>query len=303
MEIVVSQKAVPVIWNESLIAFLQNQTAEKTRSDYRRELGMFARWVGKNALAVVPSDIISYKSEMEEKGLKPSTVHKKVAVIKSFYKFVSMTLNVPNPSMCVKLPRVEDTSSKAVLSLQETARLFAAINTETTLGKRDKAVMALLCVNALRSIECSRADVGDIHIVDGFTVLRVKGKGMRIADAKIRPDVAKAINDYLMTRTATKPDEPLFLSTGNLGRGRISPRTIQARVRHYMKVAGVEKAGLSPHSLRATAAVLTLSLGGADLVKVQRMLRHSSPQTTMIYLKNLDWLRDAGVDHNPISLN
>ena len=163
--------------------------------------------------------------------------------------------------------------------------------------------MALLCINALRSIEVSRADIADIHVVDGFTVLRVKGKGMRIADAKIREDVAKVINDYLATRTEAKPDDPLFTSIGNLAKGRISPRTIQARVRHYMKASGVEKAGLSPHSLRSTAAVLTLSLGGADLVKVQRMLRHASPQTTMIYLQNLDWLRDAGVDHNPISLN
>ena len=125
MNIIVTQQAAPAIWNESLIAFLQNQTADKTRSDYRRELAMFARWVGKSALAVTPSDIISYKSEMEEKGLKPSTVHKKVAVIKSFYKFLGMTLNVPNPAMCVKLPRVEDTSSKAVLSLlRETARFL-----------------------------------------------------------------------------------------------------------------------------------------------------------------------------------
>lgn len=99
-----------------------------------------------------------------------------------------------------------------------------------------------------------------------------------------------------------KSDEALFTSIGNLARGRISSRTIQARVRHYMALAGIQKPNLTTHSLRHTCAVLTLSIGGADIVKVQKMLRHQDPKITMRYLSSLDSLRDHGVDQNPISL-
>ncbi len=301
MDIIVAPQAVPAIWSESL-AFLKNQIAEKTRIDYRNDLAAFVRFVGKAALAVTPADIINYKEMMEAKGLKPATIHKRLAVVRSFYKFLSMTLNVPNPAVCVKLPKVSDESTRAVLSLQEAMRLLSVIETDSTLGKRDKAIIGLLLVNGLRSIEVSRANIGDIHFVDGYTVLRVRGKGGRIADTKLREDVYAAIQDYASARTAALPDEPLFLSIGNLAKGRISPKTIQARVKHYLALAGIKKPNLSCHSLRHSCAVLTLSIGGADLVKVQRLLRHADPKITMRYLSSLDSLKDHGVDHNPISL-
>lgn len=301
MDIIATPQTVPVIWAESL-AFLRNQIAEKTRSDYRAELRLFALWVRKDALSVTPSDIIAWKEELERRRLSVSTIHKKLTVVRSFYRFLSQTLNVPNPSLCVKLPKVTDDSSKAVLSLQEAMRLISIIDTSTILGKRDRACIGLLLVNGLRSIEVSRASIKDIHSVDGFTVLKVHGKGGQIADTKLREDVWKAIQDYLATRMEATPDEPLFLSIGNLARGRISSRTVQARVRHYLAAAGIHKPNLTTHSLRHTAAVLTLSIGGADLVKVQKMLRHQDPKVTMRYLSSLDTLRDHGVDQNPISL-
>jgi site-specific recombinase XerD len=301
MDVIIRQRTAPVIWSESL-AFLKNQIAEKTRSDYRAELRLFALWVRKDALSVISSDIIAWKEELEGRGLSISTIHKKLTVVRSFYRFLSQTLNVPNPALCVKLPKVADDSSKAVLSLQEAMRLLSIIDTSTTLGKRDRAIVGLLLINGLRSIEVSRASIQDIHSVDGFTVLKVHGKGGRIADTKLREDVWKAIQTYLEMRSGAKPDEPLFLSIGNLAKGRISSRTVQARVRHYLVVAGIQKPNLTTHSLRHTAAVLTLSIGGADLVKVQRMLRHQDPKVTMRYLSSLDNLREHGVDQNPISL-
>jgi site-specific recombinase XerD len=210
---------------------------------------------------------------------------------------------VPNPALCVRLPRITDESTKAVLNLQEAVRLLSVIETETVLGKRDRAMMALLLVNAWRTVEVSRASVGDLHEVEGFHVIRVHGKGGRIVDAKLREDVYMAIQDYLTTRTEAKPDDPLFLSIGNLAKGRISPKTVQARAKYWLQAAGIKKPYLTPHSLRHTAAVLTLSVGGADLVQVQRLLRHQDPKVTMRYLSALDSLRDNGVDRNPISLS
>lgn len=282
--------------------FLVQLDSLKTRSDYKSEIALFSTWVGKPLAEVSPLDLISYRKAMEDRGLKAATIHKKLSVLRSFWSFISQTFNLPNPALCVRLPKVNDQSMKAVLSLQEVGRLLSVIDTRTTIGKRDLAIMGLLLVNGLRTIEVSRASMEDMHEIEGFTVLKVHGKGGKIGDAKLRDDVAAAISSYLQYRGSTNPDEPLFLAVGNLGKGRISEKTVQARVRHYLKLAGIQKPNLTAHSLRHTCAVLTLSLGKADIIQVQRLLRHSDPKVTMRYVQSLDWLRDNAVDRNPITI-
>ncbi len=282
--------------------FLVQQDAKKTRTDYRSELRLFGTWIGKQFQEVTPLDLIAYRQALEERGLKAATIHKKLSVLRSFFTFVAQTFNLPNPALCVRLPKVNDQSMKAVLSLQEVGRFLSVIDNRTAVGKRDLAIIGLLLVNGLRTIEVSRASVNDIHEIEGISVLKVHGKGGKIADVKLREDVHGAIRAYLETRGTLEPDAPLFLAIGNLGKGRISEKTIQARVRHYLRLAGIQKPNLTAHSLRHTCAVLTLSLGKADLVQVQRLLRHSDPKVTMRYVQSLDWLKDNAVDRNPISL-
>lgn len=282
--------------------FLIQQNSEGTRLEYRSEIRLFSDWLEKPLAETGPLDLIAYRQHLEERELKPATVHKKLSVLRSFFSFVAQTFNLPNPTLCVRLPKITDQSMKATLNLQEVGKLLSVIDTETAVGRRDLAIMGLLLVNGLRSIEVSRANVGDIREIEGYTVLKVRGKGMKIADAKLRQDAHDAILAYLGDRESITPDEPLFLSIGNLAKGRISPKTVQARVRHYLTLAGITKPNLSCHSLRHTCAVLTLSLGKADLVQVQRLLRHSDPKVTMRYIQTLDWLKDNAVDRNPISL-
>ncbi len=284
--------------------FLVQQDSEGTRREYHSEIRLFGVWVGKPLAEVTPLEIIAYRKHLEERGLKPSTVRKKLAVLRSFFTFVSQAFGLPNPALCVRLPKAADQSMKAVLSLQEVGRLLSAVDTDTDIGKRDLAMLGLLLVNAMRSVEISRANVGDLREIEGMAALRVRGKGGRIEDTRLRDDVHRAIQSYLGTREDIEPDTPLFRSVGNLAgeEGRMSPKTVQARVRFLYRIAKLEKPQLSPHSLRATCAVLTISIGKADLLQVQRLLRHRSPSTTLVYIQALDSLRESAVSRNPISL-
>jgi len=296
------QASTTLALSDYLHPFLTQLDSEKSRTDYRNDLRLFVEWVHKPVQEVTPLDILAYRRSMEERGLKSATIHKRLSVLRSFFLFLHQTFNLQNPALCVKLPKITDQSSKAVLSLQEVGKLLSVLDTSSLLGKRDRAILGLLLVNGLRTIEVSRADVGDIHDVDGIHVLKVKGKGNKIADAKLRQDVYEAIMDYVEARGGAEPEEPLFLSIGNLARGRISPKTIQTRVRGYFAEAGISKSQLSPHSLRHTCATLTLSIGNADLLQVQQLMRHSSPTVTHRYLASISFLKNNAVDRNPISL-
>ncbi|MDO8648815.1 MAG: tyrosine-type recombinase/integrase [Candidatus Peregrinibacteria bacterium] len=285
--------------------FLVQQDSDGTRREYQSEIRLFGAWIGKPLGHVTPLEIIAYRKHLEERGLKAATIRKKLAILRSFYGFISQAFGLPNPALCVRLPKATDQSIKAVLSLQEVGRLLSVIDMDTPLGKRDLAMLGLLLVNGLRSIEVSRANFGDMREIEGMIALRVRGKGGRIEDTRLREDVHRAIQSYLATRQEVEPDEPLFRSVGNLAseEGRMSPKTVQARVRYLYRLAKLEKPMLSPHSLRATCAVLTISIGKADLLQVQRLLRHRSPSTTLVYVQALDSLRESAVSRNPISLD
>lgn len=294
--------APPHSLEEYLSPFLAVQTAQKTRTDYASELRLFGRWIGKRMEDIGPLDLISYRQHLEAKGLRTITIYKKLSVLRSFFAFFSQTFNRPNPALPLRLPKITDESSKAVLSLQEAMRLLSVINPSTTLGKRDRAIVGLMLVCGLRSCEVSRANIGDIHEIEGYKVLKVHGKGNKLADCKLREDVYAAVQAYLAIRGEAKADDPLFLSIGNFARGRICTQAVQLRVRQYFKLAGIERENLGSHSLRHTCATLCLSVGKADLLQVQRLLRHASPTTTQRYLRTLDWLKDNAVDLNPVSL-
>ncbi len=299
---VLSPCTPPQSLEEYLSPFLAVQTATKTRTDYASELRMFGQFVAKRVDEISPLDVIAYRQYLEEKGLKQITIYKKLSCLRSFFNFYSQLTQRPNPALIVKLPKITDESSKAVLSLQEAMRLLTIINPTTILGKRDRAILGLLLVNGLRTCEVSRANVSDIHKIENYDVLKVHGKGGKIADTKLREDIYTAIQVYLASRGSVRPEDPLFLSIGNFAKGRLTTQAIQVRVRSYFRLAGIDKPNLTAHSLRHSCATLCLSVGKADLIQVQRLLRHSSPQTTMRYLKNLDWLSDNAVDSNPVSL-
>lgn len=297
-----SSCAIPQSLEEYLSPFLAVQSAQKTRTDYRSEIVLFERWIGKSVDEITPLNLIAYRQHLEAKGLKTITIYKKLSVLRSFFAFFSQTFNRPNPALPLRLPKITDESSKAVLSLQEAMRLLSVINPSTTLGKRDRAIVGLMLVCGLRSCEVSRANVGDIHEIEGYKVLKVRGKGSKLADCKLRTDVYDAIQAYLAMRGGVQADDPLFLSIGNFAKGRLCTQGVQLRVRQYFKLAGIDKPNLGSHSLRHTCATLCLSVGKADLLQVQRLLRHASPTTTQHYLRSLDWLKDNAVDRNPVSL-
>ncbi len=285
-----------------LSPFLVQQTSEKTKKDYWQEIQLFASFVRKPVQQVTPLDIIEYRRMLEAKNLKIATVYKRLSVLRSFFTFISQTWQIPNPALPVRLPKMVDESSRAVLSLQEAMRFLSVIDPSTPLGRRDRAICALLLICGLRTCEVSRANVEDMHEIEGFKVLRVHGKGNKDADCKLREDIFGAIQSHMEARGETKPGDPIFLATGNLGRGRLTAQAIQVRVKHYFRKAGINKAQLTVHSLRHSCATLCLTVGKADLLSVQRLLRHGNIQTTLRYLKSIDHLRDNAVDRNPISL-
>lgn len=286
--------------SDHILSFIRNQSCFNTKRDYRAEIELFYRAVKKRAAEVTLHDLIGYKEGLENRGLKPATIAKKLTVLRRLFCFLYEQGVIPiNPASGLKLPKVSNETTREILSLAECNHLLSSIESTSIRGKRDKAIIALLLINGLRVCEITRANIGDLVQTDGCLVLKVRGKGGKNIDTRIRDDVNTTIKSYLETRGTLQEANPLFVGTTHRAKERIARRSIQHMVKVRLKGLGIDHPHVSTHSLRHSS-ITHLINGGATLIAAQDFARHSNPATTQRYFHNLDRLKNHAVMMQPI---
>lgn len=236
-------------------------------------------------------DIIAFRDELK-KDHKATTVQNYMVAIKLFFKWSSSRGLYPNIAENLKGAKITREHKKDYLTSKQVKRVLSTIDTSTTQGKRDYAIVALMVGTALRDTEVVNANIEDMRTVGDYTVLFILGKGReeKAEYVKIMSQIEDAIRDYLLEIPADlkRPDSPLFISLSNNSRGsRLTERSVSRICKNALKAAGYDSDRLTAHSLRHTAVTLSL-LGGMSLQEAQQFARHANMATTQIYAHNLD---------------
>jgi len=162
-------------------------------------------------------------------------------------------------------------------------------------NKRDYAMINLMIRTGLRTIELERANVEDIRQSGGKAVLYVQGKGYDAKDDRVilNPTALDPIMEYLHARGNVKGTDPLFISHANNSNGeRITTRSIRRATKKHMGESNISSPRITTHSLRHTAVTFVL-LAGGTVQEAQILGRHKSIDTTMIYVHNIDRIKNA----------
>lgn len=276
------------------IAYLD--AAPKTIETYKKALKQFFIYLGMNGIGEPRrEDILDYRASLQEKGLKPTTIQNYITVVKLFFKWTAQEGIYPNIADHIKGAKLTRDHKKDYLTSKQTKSIIKSIDKDTEKGLRDYAIFILTVTGGLRTIELSRANIGDLRAAGDFTALYIQGKGKteKTDYIKIAPAVEKAIRDYLKTRENAAEAEPLFTSISNNNKGeRLTTRTISGIIKSILKKAGYNSERLTAHSLRHTAVTLAL-LAGKDITEVQQFARHANISTTMIYNHSLDKAKNS----------
>lgn len=268
----------------------------KSVSVYARALEQFAKWAdstGTDALDASRADILTFKRDLEDGGKSASTVNAYLSAVRGFYRWVSDITGRVNPAANVRGERKRANVGRDALTVEQ-AKGVIKLDGETEAALRDAAIINLMTRRGLRTVEVSRADVGDVRTVDGVPVLWVQGKGHAAKDdfVLLGSDCVELIDRYLSARKANGGDvsdgSPLFCSNSNHNHGgRISTRTVSRIVKAAYEREGISSPRITAHSLRHTAVTLALK-SGATVQEAQAMARHADISTTMIYAHNLE---------------
>jgi site-specific recombinase XerD len=261
--------------------------AEKTRRAYGVDLGQLGEWAsgrGRGPLELDARDLRRYAAVLSEGGCSKTTVARKLAAIRSFYRSLMERREIEaNPADLVASPK-RDSYLPRVLKPGEVAEMLQRIPASTPLELRDRAMFELAYAAGLRAEEIVNIDLTDLD-PDGEE-LRVNGKGGKTRIVPAGEHAWRAIESYLQRgRTALAAEggaiEPaLFISKS--GR-RLSTSDVRRRLSVWTRKAALA-GGVTPHTLRHSFATHLLE-GGADLRAIQELLGHASISTTQTYTR------------------
>lgn len=283
-----AQAVSPVLNRRSLLdMFIASQDRKPTTLFlYRRTLNLFFDWVesrGYSLNTMTRPQVIEYKNDLESRGMSALTITSYITSVRLFYQWVEAEGVYPNIAKVLNLPKRKKEFRHQPLGTQQAQSLLREVRQTGSL--RDFALINLMLRTALRCIEATRLNVGDIAYKGGQRVLLVKGKGRDEKDNfVILTDKAyQPIQDYLRERGPVRPSDPMFVSESNRDRGsRMTTRSVSRIAKTNLSGIGLTDKVFTAHSLRHTTAVSILRAGGT-LEDCQLTLRHSNPATTEIY--------------------
>lgn len=244
---------------------------------YTNDLEEFLSFIDKKPKDIDNLDIRSFLAVLHQKKLKKTSIARKLATIRSFFKFLSREGYVKfNPAKLVATPKIPKKLPR-FLTVDEVFSLVDAPAGETFKATRDRAIFELLYSCGLRISELTSLDIGDLDIKE--SLIRVKGKGRKERIVPVGAKALSSINNYLPERVSVKKrTEALFLNSRG---GRLTQRSISRLMIEYSRTINLI-GQISPHVLRHTFATHMLH-GGADLRTIQELLGHSSLSSTQIY--------------------
>lgn len=265
---------------------VERGASEHTLKSYREDLQTFEEYFADDAgKAPQPGtiravDLRGYLSALHDAGYAKTSIARKLASLRSFYRFGQRQGWVDaNPATALRNPR-KGRKLPHFLTTDEIGKLLAAPD-DQPLGLRDRAILETLYSAGLRVSEAVGLNDGDVNLREA--IVRVRGKGRRERLAPLGSYAIEAINQWkqvrqLAPKAPTGPDAPLFVNRFGT---RLSTRSVGRMLEKYLHLADLD-GRTSPHTLRHSFATHLLDRG-ADIRSVQELLGHKSLVTTQIY--------------------
>ncbi|MCQ2481913.1 MAG: tyrosine recombinase XerC [Clostridia bacterium] len=235
-----------------------------------------------------------------ERNLKPSSRARRIATLKSFFKYCHSKKHIidSNPAYDLETPKIGKRNPKYLTLEQSQELLKASYDSPTESNERDYCMLTLFLNCGMRLAELRGIDIDDIH----GTTLTVIGKGNKERTIYLNKACLEAIEDWMEARKKIniKPSHQKALFVSKRGT-RISDDMIQLVIKRLLAEAGIDTKVYSVHKLRHTAATLMYKYGNVDIRSLQLILGHANVSTTQIYTHVDDELLQKAIDNNPLA--
>lgn len=264
-----SRRPSGIIWLQSSWRTL----VKKTLKCYSDQLTRFFKTIKKSVQDITANDIRCYLAEYKLAGAASDrTIDLYRRILSSFFTWlVANEYILRNPCGPISAIKYQAAERKP-LSGYDLEMLRASCT-----DAREKALIDFLFSTGCRVSECCAVNRSDICWADRSVIIR-HGKGDKRRVVFFNAEAEVSLRRYLMTR---KDDHDALFCRTRHGAGPMSPRSIEILLNKIRTRAGVS-VPCSPHVLRHTFATTGLR-AGMPLERLQALMGHSKPETTLIY--------------------
>src|SRR5438046_3439454 len=166
----------------------------RTLDAYRHDLRGFFQWAADIGLVVLDAtrpQIELFRCAMEEGGLAPSTIDRRLSTVCGFYRFAHIDGRIAsNPAQYVRRPPVHASDARGL----DRSELGVFLFTAEQYDHAHSALAVLLGLNGLRVSEACATNIEDLAIERGHRTLRIIGKGNKPAVIPLVPRTARTID-------------------------------------------------------------------------------------------------------------
>jgi site-specific recombinase XerD len=245
--------------------------AKSSLQYYHLIISKFLKTMQTQIEEVTTDKVLAYFGIMRSLGCNETTINNERRVLNAFFGWCCDQMEIIKVNPMKKIKQVRGITKERMPFTGEQIELMriAAKN------DRDRAIIEFLFSTGCRASEVCSLDISDIQW-DG-SQCSVFGKGRKYRTVYLSDKCRLLLKMYIEARRDNDP--ALFISKL---RKRLSVSGLERLIRRIGQEAGIENA--HPHRFRHTAATIALRKG-MPIEMVQKMLGHSSIQTTTIYAK------------------
>lgn len=271
---------------------IERNASANTITSYQNDLHQFLEFCS-NYFEVPEGDVAIngierltirlWLGELSEAGLAKSTVARKVAAIRSFFKYAfKRGLTERNPAHLLIVPKKDKPLPKTATP-EDLERMMDLAEGDNPRSAQDRAILELFYSTGIRLSELTGLNTEDLNIE--MKQLTVLGKGSKQRIVPLGTQSLNALFNHLRSRKklfGKRTDEDarkaLFIAASGQ---RIYDRAVQRLVKDYLMKAS-EVTQKSPHVLRHSFATHLLDKG-ADIRVIKELLGHANLAATQVY--------------------
>ncbi len=264
----------------------EKRYSQHTIDAYRRDLRQFSSFLESEFTILELHDaehthLRAWVVSLMDLGLSPKSVNRKIATLKSIYKFLLTREYVTvNPASKLR-PLKTSRSLPSFLKEDEMSLLLDQVDFGSDFkGRRDQLLLELFYASGIRLSELTGLKESGVSLHD--RTLKVLGKRNKERIIPISNSLIFLIKSYLSVKEEKGMNNDFLILTDS-GK-RAYPMFIQRKVRSYLE-AVTTLSKKSPHVLRHSFATHLLNKG-ADLNAVKDLLGHTSLAATQVYTHN-----------------
>jgi len=291
---------------EETLLNLQNSKANNTVRAYKSDFNNFGLFCAQNGFKSLPSEpkIVSlYITHLSSKGIKMSTLKRRLVSIGVIHKLKGHYLDTKHPViieniMGIKRRKGSIQKGKKPLLINNLKKIINVIdeyNTENIKKFRDRSIILMGFSGGFRRNEIVSLDYDDLDFVtEGLKISIKRSKTDQFGEGSVKGlpyfdniqycPVLSLKNWIEISRIRSGPLFRRFSKGTKLSEKRLTDQTVALLIKKYLKIAGIDSKNYSGHSLRSGFAT-SAAEAGVEERNIMSMTGHKSPEMVRRYIK------------------